>query len=790
MVSAHHVLGLHLSKNDFDVGLFDRPMLGAGVVSGEAHRIFTVMDAARPGGPSGHLPFIDIAYALDHAHCLAWLEAFHSRLAATAKGRSVADVIKKAGESIESESPNGDSAVVTALDLESALATLGFPAELVQTTCAFLERMCSPQQEPLAALADLMSNAFEGRSRAMFKNAAGKAVNIGRIGRLLRGPSNDNPNLQKQKTMGTSVEAPLDLATRGHIATSSTSAPPPGNEQQGVSPICLEEALVNTRQLRRQVMFSFANYQDAYDIFALKRPEDGVALDEWMEAMSSFGFTNPSRWELIFGNIVDWQHMRWDPRFRGTEGRVTISKFASSLDSASPCETPMALRKLLQEQFGSGASCMQKAWALLAGQESTEEVGLPAWRNALQSLSVTGDDAGYVFAALRAAPILERSRNPRSQDLSRGAFMATMRAAESITRFLDIFLWLQEQHGIVSQAFEACAYSHEPLPVSIFEEQLVALLQITAAEARMLFSLFDFHQDNVVAIDDVLEAFTTMQATYLPYHKEKDAEPVLVERLCAETEPAQSRSSSQRSAASSLRMCVRSISAMRSCISPSDMSPTDMKNTRSIMGGSAGSAASNLYNISTALPDSDSDDAPPSRPESRQRPHTSMAVIADSSDEPPSQAARTSDLRDAPGRNPRALMRKALAKNLTNFTKKPLLPHLDLATPRFNDAQSSADADAPTIANGADPVQVASAPAARPAALVSSRTARVRPTPPPRPHSSAGLIARAPALPGVGGMGIGVMPPVIPERQAPAKATGSAGTRSVSAQGVRRSDNL
>jgi hypothetical protein len=471
--TAFRILGL--VNSELDVGLFERPMLGAGIVSSDAHRIFRVMDAAGPGGPSGHLPYSAMTFALDNAHVLAWLEAFYARIAATAKGRSVAEIIKqskKAGSHADNTETDEEQHLGSPPELESSLANLGFPVEFIPATFAFLEQICSPRPVTLAALADLIRNAFEdkesqrkrGPGLTSAKDALKKAVVAARFTKTpakrsgtMHMHKQGTVALHKQGTMGSGMGEALlgpDLGGRGPLDASSQPSSAPGAEQN-VSPAAIEQAVVNLRYLRRQVMFSFNDYQEAYNRFRMKRAKDGIALDEWMEAMSSFGWTDPAEWEIIFGYMVDWQHMRWNPRFHGASGRVTLSKFANTLDRAVPCETPLALRQLRQEKFGS----LQKAWIHLAGgggagREGVEEIGLIPWQHALQALAVAGDDAAYVLAVLRAAPILERNRNLETQEISRVAFMSAMRGADSISRLLDLLLWLQRHYGSVSRAFE------------------------------------------------------------------------------------------------------------------------------------------------------------------------------------------------------------------------------------------------------------------------------------------------------------------------------------------------
>jgi hypothetical protein len=474
--------------------------------------------------------------------------------------------------------------------------------------------------------------------------------------------------------------------------TLSSVPQPPVEQHASIPPAVKEQALVNARQLRRQVMFSFSDYQEAYNVFQLKQPKQGIGEQEWRDAMPYFGFTSAPEWELTFGHMIEWQSMRWDPRFRGTEGRVTLSSFASSLDRAAPCETPLALRKLLQERFeGPGLSSMQKAWLHLS--EGGEEVSLGAWRHALQMLGVTGDDAAYVFAILKAVPILERSRDFHSQDLTRANFMAAMRVADSVTRFLDVFLCLQQKYGVVCRPFEVHVYPHELLLPVPFEEQLVAILGITVVEARTIFSLLDFHQDGVVAIDDVLDAFTAMQLTYLPHHRLKESEPVIIAELpisfggSAEDVTHRYSSPHRFGTISSVMdatpitqadLSQRLEQRCSSSMSSATVTPSDIQTARKKVSSSAASGSTHIHNVSTTLPFSDSEDSDGFSDEDStlsRRPHSSMAVAGDAARK---SAAIHSTVREQILGSGAKRKSKAKLANLS-ATAAPFLPHLDLA---------------------------------------------------------------------------------------------------------------
>jgi hypothetical protein len=226
------------------------------------------------------------------------------------------------------------------------------------------------------------------------------------------------------------------------------------------------------------------------------------------------------------------------------------------------------------------------------------------------------------------------------------------------------------------------------LPSQQFEEQLVALLHISAAEARMLFTYLDFHQDNVLAIDDVLDAFTAMQAAWLPNYRPPEREAVdleqhrmqgeaemnarQVDRADDEAVNTRSRSVVSSSSTSSRpRSSMLSALGRRSSMSGATISPTDVKATQQ-RGCSAASGGATIYNISTALPDSDSEHSEETQDAAafRPRPWTSMAV---------SQEHRKGQRTSASGSG---ATRPVIAPK--SFTAQAsgafqCLPHLDLA---------------------------------------------------------------------------------------------------------------
>jgi len=635
---------------------------------------------------------------------------------AAAKGRtgqSVHDAIAGAGKQDATGSSEGsigmqiteDEPIATAGMFQLVLANLEFPAEFALDTFAFLQRR-SPQVT-LAGFAQVVQHAFGSDTRRpgttrnptnQEKAASGQqgqgASKTGLMGKAAA-------KAKAQRTLGdfgliakTAGRLAATAASRGFVASGNapgTSASPSdgsaavsasaAGESQAtmrVTEDVREEALVQTRCLRRHVITHFANYQEAYHVFNRKSPLDGVALDEWMEAMEAFGFSDAAGWEQVFGHIIDWRHLRWDPRYRGTEGRVTLAGLANALDHAAPCTTPIALRKLLQEKYGT----MQKAWVQLSGREGVEELSLSVWQQAMHKIAVVAEDAGHLHAVLRAAPISERVPDNHNLQLSRVAFLSAMRSAEAVTRLFEL-LWRIANLGSMSCAFEARVYPLEPLSVTTFEEQLAEMMQVT--EARLLFAYLDVNQEGLVSICDLLDALTIMQATYFPYA------PPPGSRAAAE----QHRELFSHAISDALTPLpiypgrdIASTTPSSAAISPTDVKGRSSSGMRSL----SSSFNERLQNVSTALPDSiisdgSEDGSEAGSPGRQQRPWTSMSVVGGSGHPPEISAepARTggSALGFAPGvssvRAGSIANRGSKMHSQGAFTHAPFLPHLDLA---------------------------------------------------------------------------------------------------------------
>jgi hypothetical protein len=114
--AAFNVLSFN-SRSDLSVDMFEKPMLGAGIVSADCLRLFQLMDKVQRNGPTGFLEVKTIRFMVDHAHVLAWLEILNSRLGGYFGVIAAFDKLP------------GDPTVVlrSAKELEAPLTRLGFP---------------------------------------------------------------------------------------------------------------------------------------------------------------------------------------------------------------------------------------------------------------------------------------------------------------------------------------------------------------------------------------------------------------------------------------------------------------------------------------------------------------------------------------------------------------------------------------------------------------------------------------------------------------------------------------
>jgi len=302
-----------------DAGLFERQLLCAGIVSSDAQRLFKVATAVQPGGPLGKLSAQGLHFALEHAHIVAWLEIFHNHL-------HDQDVHVTLGSTVLSDGDEDKASM--AFDSESFAQTLertGFPQEFMPDLFNFLEKRSLRQEVKLMDLADLLVAAF-GRSR---------------------GPQR-------------------------------ARRPQTGASQKGaqVNKEIQEEGLSQTAKLRSYVMSHFADYKQAFE--ALKRVQriDGIGFDDWMESVDTFGFKNDDSWALVFGHMINYAHLKWDPRFRGAERVVTLPIFATALDKAKLCQNVVCLHDRLQERFGN----ILKSWVHICGKDDADEVDYSQWR--------------------------------------------------------------------------------------------------------------------------------------------------------------------------------------------------------------------------------------------------------------------------------------------------------------------------------------------------------------------------------------------------------------------------
>jgi len=545
--SAFRVLRLS-DTADLDIGIFVRSVLGAGIVSSDAQRIFQVADAAQPGGPRGLLSARGLGFATEHAHVLAWLEALHARM--LAKRRDIFSVIGTVGTTAGVVA-NQDEPLASPGCLEQALAEFGFPPNFAAATYAFLD-LRNPHHVTLGALARVMHHAFGkdggfgscestgeskcnrtlkstaklvsavarhgGKSSLHHGGVAPEAAAGGHVSKMLNSMPKDaaaSSPMASFRLMKLQTQKPKFVANAGSEPAHTPAAVAHARTHAKVTEAVKEEALVQLRCMRSQVISRFGNYQEAYDAFGKKSATEGITLEDWREAMPTFGHSDVDGWELTFGHIVGWQHTKWDSWYRGPEAKVTLAMLVESLEGVAPCQTPTAFRKLLQKRFGM-IETFKKAWAHISGKEGADDVGPVQWQRTLQLLEVDALDAGHLLAALRSVPCAERGSDG-GQQLSRAAFLSAMRCAEAVSKLLDVVWQLTSEQGAVPGAFELTAYPPDPLPAPAFEEQVARILPLTGPDARVLFAYLDVHNDGMVAVDDLLDTLTSMQASYLPF---------------------------------------------------------------------------------------------------------------------------------------------------------------------------------------------------------------------------------------------------------------------------------
>jgi len=439
------------ANDDLSVDVFERPLIFEGIVESDARRLFDAIDVVQKKGPKGFINLEAVRFALDHAHALRSLELFQHSLGGRSGTRMA---LAFAGDA---------SMKLPALaDLEMVLEPLGFPT-------SFLEAV-----------------------HKVLANQAGQSANV-------------------------TMETLLHILQRlGHdeppgFASTAASKITDAKGSSGPSFAVRDKALESIAQLRQYIMANFANHKEAYEKFSMFRPGDGIALEEWEDSMSTFGFTDKEAWTSIFGHLIEWQHPRWDKHCRQMGKRVSLGDFASALNTAAPVQSQASLKQRLQERF----STIPKAWVHIAGKEGIEEVGLQQWHKAMQALNIRRAEASQMFAILRAIPCTEHSHDAKA--LSRKAFLDAMRghAVEANDTLLRVLLRLSQEYGPVSRAFETF-YPEELLAPDSFMEYVERTLDCEEMEVRMLFSHLDVHREGHVAIDDLLDALTAMQAAYLP----------------------------------------------------------------------------------------------------------------------------------------------------------------------------------------------------------------------------------------------------------------------------------
>jgi len=304
--------------------------------------------------------------------------------------------------------------------------------------------------------------------------------------------------------------------------------------------------------------------------------------------MPTFRFTDMEHWCLIFGHIIEYQHKRWDSKYRGKEERINLAKLATALNNVVPCQALTVLRTRLHEKCHT----LPKAWVQITGKENVDEISRAQWQKGLRQFDVTAKDASQLYALFCAMPSLEHHSD---EHLSRSIFLASLKgpAPDANARMLELLVRLGAEHGPASRAFEK-EYPRDPLPADAFQEQTSRLLSMSAADSRVIFLHLSLNRDGRLAIDELLDALTVMQATYLPYGTPRPVQANHTADQPAETKDADSSAASDKA----------------------DQDTSDSKPTNTSPG--------DIHNISTTLPpDSDDDSGSASAADTQQaRPRT------------------------------------------------------------------------------------------------------------------------------------------------------------------------
>ncbi|CAE8633444.1 unnamed protein product, partial [Polarella glacialis] len=219
----------------------------------------------------------------------------------------------------------------------------------------------------------------------------------------------------------------------------------------------------------------------------------------------------------------------WNKKYLGIPPKVTLDILAS-LNQLAPCLTLSAVRARFQTHFNSSLS---KAWAAITGSETADEVSVTQWRQGLLALGIRSVDALQIFALIMVSPFNFNSGAVKEipqgghvldgRNMPRLAFLSALRApfAEGITKLLKLLnrpgSSVSSGHGPASACFET-SYPREPLAVEQFQAAVSGFLPgaCSAEDARMFFQCLDVHKEGRVAIDDLLETMSALQACYLP----------------------------------------------------------------------------------------------------------------------------------------------------------------------------------------------------------------------------------------------------------------------------------
>eukprot|EP00931_Biecheleriopsis_adriatica_P090216 TRINITY_DN6423_c0_g1_i3.p1 TRINITY_DN6423_c0_g1~~TRINITY_DN6423_c0_g1_i3.p1 ORF type:complete len:3784 (-),score=871.10 TRINITY_DN6423_c0_g1_i3:7-10608(-) len=454
-------------REDFSIDTFEEVMIPYGADVNDMENVFKEMDALRVSKQKGFLDMQSVRFAFEHAQTLRWLQLFQQRLGGNAAASQA--LAQATGDHKEFSS---------AKMMGELLEPLGFPEEFAEPTFAMLSARASWLRE-------------------------GAEVATADLELILKGLPDDAV-----------VSSLYQVGRSENQATDLTKQSPVPGLRVVEEPLREEVALAAAQDLRRRLMAKYKNFAEAYAAFTSRDAAVGITLEEWEDKREFFEFTDAEYWANIFGLIVRWQHPRWGKKI--DPPKVTLSGLASTLNSAVPLLSLQGLRTRLQ----SVCSSLQKAWVILAGSETAEEVSIVQWRQALLAMGVRRADASQLFSLIMASPTSGAfaQSGSWSSPLPKAAFFTSMKnsVVDASKKLLDLLMRISDGKP-VSAAFEVAPYPRHSLMLHDFKEVVTKTLKLcTEEDVRILFGYLDVHREGGVYVDDLLDVLTTMQGLYFP----------------------------------------------------------------------------------------------------------------------------------------------------------------------------------------------------------------------------------------------------------------------------------